>query len=351
MKKNNYLVCVFMLLGTIVFGQVGINNTNPQATFDITAKTTDGSKPEGMIVPRLTGDQIKGGDTQYSVSQKGILVYALSAVTAASAKTVNITTEGYYYFDGNIWQKLRNLSDADDWKRLGNSGTTAGTVDFIGTTDNQDFVTKTNNSEAMRVTNSGKVLVGTATVPTGGSTAKVIINNGTTNGAIQIKDGTEGANKMLVSDANGVGKWTPVLIPAFWAGPIDASTPTASEITIGSLSFRVNLTNPNEVTDGNYIQVRNNTGSNYVGVCSNAIITRQGTNGTSSIRNVIALNTSPSVWVSLPYSFNANDDGALSFNFFSYNDYGFYRVTISVADGDSLGFGGQAFILVEYFKK
>ncbi|BFO67778.1 hypothetical protein [Chryseobacterium sp. KCF3-3] len=208
MKKIATIAGLFSLCST-AFGQMGVNNQTPQATMDITAKTTDGSKPEGMIAPRLSGDQIKSGDAQYTTAQRGTLLYATSAVTVASVKTANITAEGYYYFDGNVWQKVGaggGGSDTDDWKRLGNAGTTAGT-NFIGTTDNQDFVTKTNNTEAMRVTNSQKVLVGTATVPTGGTSAKVIIDNGTTNGAVQITDGTEGTGKVLLSDANGVGRW------------------------------------------------------------------------------------------------------------------------------------------------
>jgi hypothetical protein len=56
----------------------------------------------------------------------------------------------------------------------------------------------------------GQVLVNTATVPTGGTNAKLIVNSAT-NGAVQIKDGTQGAGKVLTSDANGVGTWTAAL--------------------------------------------------------------------------------------------------------------------------------------------
>jgi len=59
----------------------------------------------------------------------------------------------------------------------------------------------------LRVNTAQQVLIGTTTVPTGGTTAKVIIDNGTTAGALQIKDGTQGANKVLTSDANGMAKW------------------------------------------------------------------------------------------------------------------------------------------------
>ncbi|MNU12745.1 hypothetical protein D3C71_07760 [compost metagenome] len=48
----------------------------------------------------------------------------------------------------------------------------------------------------------GKVGIGTTTPST-----KLEINNGTTNGAIKIVDGTQGAGKVLTSDANGLATW------------------------------------------------------------------------------------------------------------------------------------------------
>lgn len=106
MKKSTLLIAVLAMTKTMA--QIGINTPTPQATFDIIAKTTDGSKPEGMITPRLTGDQIKSSDSVFGIAQRGTLIYATAAVNTPSAKTVNITAEGHYYFDGNIWQKFGN---------------------------------------------------------------------------------------------------------------------------------------------------------------------------------------------------------------------------------------------------
>lgn len=106
MKRNQLLVTILIFTGILATAQVGINNQSPMATLDITAKTTNGTKPEGIIAPRLTGDQIKAGDAQYGASQIGTIIYATAAVTTASTKTAVITAPGYYYFDGSIWQKL-----------------------------------------------------------------------------------------------------------------------------------------------------------------------------------------------------------------------------------------------------
>lgn len=105
MNKNSLLLSSLFLSG-ITFAQVGINNKDPKATLDISAKTNDGTQPEGLIVPRLTGDQIKAGDNIYTTLQTGTLIYATEAVGISSTKTANITSAGYYYFDGTVWNKV-----------------------------------------------------------------------------------------------------------------------------------------------------------------------------------------------------------------------------------------------------
>ncbi|SDF25024.1 hypothetical protein [Epilithonimonas hungarica] len=130
MKK--IFTSVAMIGATMAMAQVGINNEDPKATLDVTAKTTNGTKPEGIIAPRLTGDQIKAADAQYLAEQTGTIVYATSAVNGTPAgKTINITAAGYYYFDGAIWQKFNSGAAAagtEPWYDVAtNTGATANT--------------------------------------------------------------------------------------------------------------------------------------------------------------------------------------------------------------------------------
>ena len=90
-----------------VSAQVGINTDDPKATLDIVGKPSDATMADGFIAPRLTGDQLKAKDAAYSTAQTGAVVYATNAVGTASAKTVNVTAAGYYYFDGSVWQSLK----------------------------------------------------------------------------------------------------------------------------------------------------------------------------------------------------------------------------------------------------
>ncbi|WP_374461831.1 fibrinogen-like YCDxxxxGGGW domain-containing protein [Chryseobacterium taeanense] len=107
---KHFITMAVLFISLIIKAQVGINNTSPKATLDITAKTTGSTTAEGLIAPRLEGVDIKGKDAKYDTAQKGAIVYALSAVASPSTKTANITAEGYYYFDGSVWQKLSNSS-------------------------------------------------------------------------------------------------------------------------------------------------------------------------------------------------------------------------------------------------
>lgn len=52
--------------------------------------------------PRLSRDEIKAGDAQYTESHAGTIIYATAGVKAASGKTANITAAaaGLYYYDG-----------------------------------------------------------------------------------------------------------------------------------------------------------------------------------------------------------------------------------------------------------
>lgn len=149
-----YIITLAVLLISLnIKAQVGINNNSPKATLDITAKTTDGSKPEGLIAPRLTGDQLQAGDVQYGTAQKGAIVYATTAATLPSTKTANITSEGYYFFDGTAWQKITGGASAGDTTNDAWINDTTSSVVKLGTksdgtarTTGTDFVARDNGS-------------------------------------------------------------------------------------------------------------------------------------------------------------------------------------------------------------
>ena len=86
-------------------GNVGIGNTTPKATLDVTGTPTTVTTADGIIAPRLTGDQL-AAKTAYGADQTAAQVYVTAAATTPAGATVNVTAPGYYYFDGTVWQKV-----------------------------------------------------------------------------------------------------------------------------------------------------------------------------------------------------------------------------------------------------
>jgi hypothetical protein len=151
---KNILTTAAVLFGMTAFAQVGINNISPKATLDITAKT-GGTRPEGLIIPQLTGDQIRAATTAtptpvYGTDQKGLIIYATTADSAPAGATANITAPGYYYFDGSIWQRILGTSSGDSTNDAWTNDTTNSMVkigtkaDGTARAAGTDFIVKDN---------------------------------------------------------------------------------------------------------------------------------------------------------------------------------------------------------------
>ncbi|UWX60632.1 hypothetical protein N0B40_19870 [Chryseobacterium oranimense] len=104
----------FLLVGSFGFAQVGVNTSTPNATFDVVGNPGDTSKFDGIIAPRITGDQLNAKN--YTSSQTGALVY-VTAAGALTGQTADVNSEGYYYFNGDLnkWVKLNSGSIPSPW--------------------------------------------------------------------------------------------------------------------------------------------------------------------------------------------------------------------------------------------
>ena len=128
MKK--IITAFFIMAGSYLLqAQVGVNTQTPKATFDVVAKKTDGTTAEGVIAPRLTGDQIIAAEAHYGADQTGAIVYATAPVTTPTLATTNITQAGYYYFDGSAWQAMTAASALISGTPFVLSGTTTDAED------------------------------------------------------------------------------------------------------------------------------------------------------------------------------------------------------------------------------
>ena len=113
---KNVTFTAAILFSTMLMSQVGINTESPKATLDVQSVPADLTKVDGIIAPKLKGTELKAKDQLYATDQTGAVVYITEALDASNAtnstaddvtvKTAEVTTIGYYYFDGNLWKKI-----------------------------------------------------------------------------------------------------------------------------------------------------------------------------------------------------------------------------------------------------
>ncbi|GEN66724.1 hypothetical protein [Chryseobacterium rhizosphaerae] len=107
------LVCL-SALSKAQQGRVGINTTTPAATLDVVANTTDNARPDALLVPRLTEDQLAAKNNAYTADQNGALTYVTAVDGTTTTKTANVTAVGFYYYD----------SVSSTWKPVGGGTST-----------------------------------------------------------------------------------------------------------------------------------------------------------------------------------------------------------------------------------
>lgn len=107
MKTLIYFFLSFVAIS--VSGQVGINTQTPEATLEVVGKPNDITHYDGIIPPRITGNQLTA--KTYSQAKKGAVIFATVAATNLVGQVIHITEPGLYYFDGSVWQPFAKEVD------------------------------------------------------------------------------------------------------------------------------------------------------------------------------------------------------------------------------------------------
>ncbi|MBM7420242.1 MULTISPECIES: tail fiber domain-containing protein [Chryseobacterium] len=108
MSKLHILAASFMT--SFFFSQVGINTTEPKSTLDIRGKDDGISRTEGLLIPRLTGNQIQTMTTNLQPGTESLMIYATNVPVSPNLAVAKITKEGYYYWNGTIWENIGGVS-------------------------------------------------------------------------------------------------------------------------------------------------------------------------------------------------------------------------------------------------
>ncbi|WP_426482212.1 hypothetical protein [Chryseobacterium sp. R2ACT005] len=269
MKKALFHVCA-LLMGTFLYGQVGINTPQPKATLDVKATETDITKTDGILAPRLTGNQLKAKDALYTDDLKGAMVYITAGANPVTVKTTNVTTAGYYYFDGSVWIKLNGESFNGDPSPDAFIDDTANSMVKLGASSsgspritNSDFVIKDNGnvgigtvspSQKLDVKGNGKFDSGNTQVEiisSGGNPANINLirnNNGTNlssgnligyfnfNGRINGVDNTPLSTIVSSYQGNGTGNESSIDFRTSGTSNVDMKLDENGNLGIGTTS-------------------------------------------------------------------------------------------------------------------
>ncbi|WP_445453995.1 hypothetical protein [Flavobacterium sp. 25HG05S-40] len=156
MKK----LIILILFATSLSGysQIGINTTLPASTLDITATNPTGTTTnvDGILVPRVTRQRAQ---SMTSVPTSTMVYIYEVATGTATGTTANVTSVGFYFYDGSVWQRI-GTGGSSDWTLTGNGGTIPAT-NYIGTSDPADLSIATNGVEKIRVSTTGQIGIGT----------------------------------------------------------------------------------------------------------------------------------------------------------------------------------------------
>ncbi|MGG7436640.1 hypothetical protein ACQ7CU_01060 [Chryseobacterium arthrosphaerae] len=137
------LVC-FTAISKAQQGRVGINTTTPATTLDVVADAANTSKPDALLVPRLTRAQLTAKDAVYIAAQNGALAFVTTIDGTASTKTANVTAVGFYYYDSpsTTWKPLGGGASVDTSIYAGD-GVLAGPRTVNQSNNNLTFTTGT----------------------------------------------------------------------------------------------------------------------------------------------------------------------------------------------------------------
>lgn len=117
MKQKIAIILLF--ISNLTFGQTGINTDNPKVNLHVKSDSSNLNSADGIIAPILSGNEARDKDPLYGANQTGTIVYVTSVPTPSSPKTVLITEEGYYYFDGTLWRAFADdIEIVHDAKRF-----------------------------------------------------------------------------------------------------------------------------------------------------------------------------------------------------------------------------------------
>lgn len=273
---------------------VGINNDNtqPAASAMLDVKSTE----KGILIPRMTS----GERIAIAAPANGLMVY-------------DITTNGFWYFNGTTWSSITGSSTATGWALIGNAGT--DTANFIGTTDAKTLRFRVNNQVAGFVepeSFNASVALGSATLQ---GNISGVRNTGI--GIAVLKNNTTG------SDNTAIGRYALI-----------ANTIGSNNAVNGASSMVSNTIGYNNTANGSMTLYNNITGSQNTAAGAESVYSNtSGYNNTAAGARALYSNTTghQNVAIGVASLYNtttASNLVAVGDSALHSNTSGFYNVAI-----------------------
>jgi len=230
MRRHLHILVVFFLTTSATSAQVGIGVTG---SVNSSAKLQVDATNKGFLPPRVTLTGTSDAST-ISTPAIGLLVYN----TATAGTAPNNVTPGFYYYDGVRWQRVINTMDATVTFNgtdpatastfTGGPGASANYI-YVSDTDNSQWTwngsayvtynppastawytqnsatTDAGSNKTSGIYRTGNVGIGTTSFT---PSTKLDIRASSSGMGLRLVDGSQGANKVLQSDANGYASWT-----------------------------------------------------------------------------------------------------------------------------------------------
>ncbi|AZA79678.1 hypothetical protein FE904_13045 [Chryseobacterium indologenes] len=248
-KNNNKMKTLIYLFlsffGIAVHAQVGINTQTPEATLEVVGKPNDTNHYDGIIPPRITGEQL--ATKTYSTAKKGTIVFVTLPATNLVGQVIHITKSGLYYFDGSAWIPFIQEDPLNNVALRGNSST----VELVVKSNlHLDFDSKENytlGNSRSQITGEYNSIVATDSKITSGkgnSASFYAMSQGEITGKLNYGAGVSALNGIangIISGNRNIG---------IGAGAMSYITSGNDNISIGYLSGTGNRTGSNNVFIG-----------------------------------------------------------------------------------------------------
>jgi hypothetical protein len=243
MKKLSHLLLALIVVS--IQGQVGINTQTPEATFEVVGKPYDVNHYDGIIPPRITGNQLAA--KKYSTAKKGSVVYVTSPPANLSGQVIQIIKSGLYYFDGDLWKSFTREDPLNTVALNGNTSTVELIVRnslHLNFDEKENYILGNSRSPIMGEYNSIYATDSNITSGKGNSAGSFAMSQGEVTGKFNYGAGVSALNgfsKGIISGSRNIG---------VGPGAMSYITSGNDNIAIGYLSGTGNQTGSNNIFIG-----------------------------------------------------------------------------------------------------